>query len=114
MTIVAIRLLSWKKENVLLTDFVGKEILVNIMQLLINVQGFEGSLASDDFLQRRPLMSEKGEGSENQNENQNENAQPDDNAQQLCQSTQTPSSSPSDDPCLVFLDDVATAAILQR
>ena len=75
--------------NVLLTDFVGKEILVNIMQLLINVQGFEGSLASDDFLQRRPLMSEKGEGSENQNENQNENAQPDDNAQQLCQSTQT-------------------------
>ena len=90
---------SWKKENVLLTDFVGKEILVNITQLAINVQGYEGSLVSDDFLQRRPLINEQGEGSENRNEN----AQPDDNAQ-LRQSMQTPTS-PSDDPYLIFLDD---------
>jgi len=94
---------SWKKENVVLADFVGKEILVNITQLIINVRGFEGSLVSDDFLQRRPLMSDKGEGSENQNEN----AQPEDNAR-LRQSTQQ-QTSPSDDPFLVFLDDVAAA-----
>jgi len=92
---------SWKKEDVLLADFVGKEILVNISQLLVNVQGFVGSL-SDDFLLRRQLRSDITEGT-------TRNEQTEDCMQSQERELSQREDTEAVDPFLVLCDNVSTS-----